>query len=128
NDTRRSVYSPAFRNAPPDLLAAFDPADPSVVTGQRGASTVAPQALLMLNHPFVIEQAQHAARRLLAQCTAADDPTTRAYRLTLGREPTKGERRIAQQFLQRASEDREAAWALLIQSLFASAEFRYVNY
>jgi hypothetical protein len=51
--TVRSVYLPYFRNALPELIAAFDPADPSTTTGRRDASTVAPQALFMLNHPFV---------------------------------------------------------------------------
>src|SRR5262249_51051627 len=44
-DTRRSVYAPVFRNALPELFAVFDFADPSMVTGQRNVSTVAPQAL-----------------------------------------------------------------------------------
>ena len=43
------------------------------------------------------------------------------------KEPTDGERRITQQFLRRSASGPEAAWAILMQSLFASAEFRYVN-
>ncbi|HEY2158083.1 MAG TPA: DUF1553 domain-containing protein, partial [Isosphaeraceae bacterium] len=66
DDDRRSVYLPAFRNAMPDLLEAFDVADPSLVVGRRNVSTVAPQALVLMNHPFVIEQARRAADRLRA--------------------------------------------------------------
>jgi cytochrome c553 len=44
-DTRRSVYSPVFRNALPEVFEAFDFADPSMPTGRRYVSTVAPQAL-----------------------------------------------------------------------------------
>ena len=41
--TRRSVYSPVFRNALPELFDAFDFADPSMVVGRRNVSTVAPR-------------------------------------------------------------------------------------
>jgi hypothetical protein len=125
-DTRRSVYVPVFRNALPELFEVFDFADPSVVTGRRNVSTAAPQALFLMNHPFVVEQAQRAARRLLQ----GDEPNdqeriARAYRLTLGRLPTSTERRIATQFLREEAE--EEAGAILYQALFASVEFRYVN-
>ena len=94
-DTRRSVYAPVFRNALPELFEVFDFADPSMVVGRRDASTVAPQALFLMNHPFVLEQARHAARRLLAE-PGRDDPgrIDRAYRLALGRPPTAAELRI----------------------------------
>ncbi len=63
---RRSVYVPVFRNAIPELFEAFDFADPSTVTGRRNVSTVAPQALFLMNHPFVAEQSKRAGRRRLA--------------------------------------------------------------
>ena len=53
---RRSVYAPVFRNALPEIFEAFDFADPSSVVGKRNASTVAPQALFVLNHPFPRQQ------------------------------------------------------------------------
>ena len=67
NDRRRSVYLPVFRNALPEIFEVFDFADPSMVTGRRNVSTVAPQALFLMNHPFVIEQSRAAARRLLGR-------------------------------------------------------------
>src|SRR5262249_17325305 len=94
---RRGVYAPVFRNALPDLVDAFDFADPSMVVGRRNVSTVAPQALYLMNHPFVLEQSRHAARRLLAETTPGrnDDGgrIDRAYRLALGRPPSGSERR-----------------------------------
>ena len=91
----RSVYVPVFRNALPELFEVFDFADPSMVVGRRNVSTVAPQALFLMNHPFVVEQSRHAARRLLAE-PGLDEPgrIDRAYRLALGRPPTEAERRI----------------------------------
>ncbi|MFM8272581.1 MAG: DUF1553 domain-containing protein [Gemmata sp.] len=126
NSNRRSVYLPLFRNAVPEMLDVFDAADPSTVTGKRTSGTVAPQALFMMNNPFVLEQSKHAAARLLGE-KHADDASrlARAYKLALGRGPTAGEREVAQRFLKgRADQD---AWAALFHALFASAEFRYVN-
>ena len=99
--TRRSVYCPVFRNALPELFEVFDFADPSMVVGRRNVSTVAPQALFLMNHPFVLEQSRHAARRLLAETEPGDDDRRieRAYRLALGRPPSERERRIALEFL-----------------------------
>jgi hypothetical protein len=126
DSNRRSVYLPQFRNAIPEMLEVFDSADPSMTTGKRNSGTVAPQALFMLNHPFVLDQSKSAAARLLAE-KHADDASrlTRAYRLALGREPTGGEREIAKRFLKGKPE--KDAWTALFHALFASAEFRYVQ-
>ena len=126
NSTRRSVYLPQFRNALPEMLDVFDAADPSTVTGRRNSGTIAPQALFMMNSPFVLDQSKHAATRLLAEKHAGDAARlTRAYRLALGRAPTDGERAVANRFL--AGKDEMAAWTAMFHALFASAEFRYVN-
>jgi hypothetical protein len=133
SDTRRSVYSPVLRNSLPDLFDAFDFADPSMVSGRRNASTVAPQALFMMNHPFVMEQAQSAAQRLLAEKFPDDEARVdRAARLALGRAPSDGERKIAARFLPAESAGitpaaRTEGWARFFQSLFASIDFRYVE-
>jgi hypothetical protein len=126
--TCRSVYLPVFRNALPEIFEAFDFADPSTVTGKRNTSTVAPQALFMMNNPFVIEQARHAAARLLAE-NHPDDVAclTRAYRLTLGRKPTAGERTVAMKFLADRHRQPRDAWAATFHALFASTDFRYVE-
>jgi hypothetical protein len=136
SSTRRSVYNPVFRNALPELFDAFDFADPSMVVGRRNVSTVAPQALYLMNHPFILEQSRHAARRLLSETEPGrnDSRIERAYRLALGRTPSERERRIADEFLARsedagdgASASPEEAWALLFQALFATIDFRYID-
>ena len=129
DEPRRSVYLPVFRNALPDLFEVFDFADPSLVVGRRNVSTVAPQALYLMNHPFVIDQARAASRRLLAgPDQSVDDRIERAYRWTLGRAPGDSERQAMQRFLdQDKSLDAEGAWATVFQALFSSIDFRYVN-
>jgi len=128
-DTRRSVYAPVFRNALPELFEAFDFADPSMVVGRREASTGAPQALFLMNHPFILEHSRHAAHRLLAE-PGRDNPgrINRAYRLALGRPPTESELRIGLDCIKEAAPtDVEEAWAILFQALFASIDFRYAH-
>jgi hypothetical protein len=131
DDTRRSVYTPVFRNRLLELFEAFDFADPNLVMGRRNVSTVPTQALYLMNSPFVMEQAHHAARAALAVADRDDaGRMERAYRLALGRLPSAGERQLALRFLAAAGdkpEQRLAAWERLYQVLFACLDFRYVN-
>ena len=123
----RSVYVPVFRNAPAEIFEVFDVADASVTTGRRNCSTVAPQALFLLNSPFVLEQAKDAAKRILGE-TLADDRARvlRAWRLALGRGPTDGEVALALQGVAAAG-SAEAGWTSVFHALFASVDFRYVR-
>ncbi len=124
---RRSVYVPAFRNALPEIFEVFDFADPSMVVGVRNVSTVAPQALFLMNPPFVREQARAAADRLLAEDLSDDDARwQRACRRALGRAPTAGETAVAKKCLG-AELEPVAAWTDIFHALYASADFRYVN-
>ena len=124
-DPRRSVYVPVLRNALPELFKAFDFADPSSVTGRRNVSTVAPQALFLMNHPWVIEQSELSAKQLLKQSLIGERRFEYAYRLVLGRLPTNGERAVTLRNLNGSEDVR--AWAQLFQALFASIDFRYLN-
>ena len=129
---RRSVYVPVFRNALPEIFEVFDFADPSLVTGNRATSTVAPQALFLMNHPFVHAQARHAAVRLLtSDHVDASARVEHVYRVCLGRAPTATEQRISLEFLasDRSTADRDEGevWTELIKALFATLEFRYVD-
>lgn len=121
----RSVYLPVFRNSLPDHLEVFDFADPSMVVGARNVSTIAPQALYLLNHPFPRERARSAAKRLLAECESGAARIDRACRLCLGRLPLPEEREIFENHLKSSSASPEETWTTLIHSLFASLDFRY---
>jgi hypothetical protein len=124
---RRSVYEPVFRNRLPEIFEAFDFADPSMVVGRRTASTVAPQALYMMNNPFPREEAKAAAERLLSDPSLDDKMRLhRACRLALGRAPTEGERQVLSAFIS-SSNDRVAVWTQVFHALFASTDFRYVD-
>ena len=125
--SRRSLYTPVFRNTPLEILAVFDFADPNIVVGQRTQSSVATQALYLMNSPFVRDQAKAAADQLLK--TPFPDQATRiaeAYLAALGRYPTPGEARLMTEFLAR-QDDATEAWAQIVHGLFASIEFRFLN-
>jgi hypothetical protein len=130
-DTRRSVYTPAFRNVRLELFEAFDFGDINQTMGARNTSTVATQALYLMNHPFVIEQSRLAAKRALTG-TSLDDAARidRAYRVTLGRLPSEKEKRLAREFTGSPGDSDELrlnAWAEFYQMLFACVDFRYLN-
>jgi cytochrome c553 len=127
---RRSVYLPVFRNTLPELFEVFDFADPNIQQGQRTTSTIASQALLLMNHPFVIEQAKAAAAAMPEDAqfdTLAG--VQHAYYQVLGRPPSSAERTIAVEFIEGAAEasKRVDRWALLYQTLFECVDFRYLN-
>jgi hypothetical protein len=95
----RSVYLPLVRGLTPTSLAVFDPAEQGMVSGQRDATTVAPQALYLLNDPFIRQQSRALAERV--RQTKADD-TERialAYESILGRPATAAEAERAETYL-----------------------------
>ena len=127
-DVRRSVYTPAFRNRRLELFEAFDFADINAPVGHRSASTVAPQALYLLNSPFVLAQAKAAAERALASSSPDDERLVNAFRATLGRMPTEKERAIFSRALAGATGDHRAeAWSQIYQTLFCSLDFRFLD-
>ncbi len=124
-DKRRSVYTPAFRNKRLELFEVFDFGDINQSVGQRNVSTVAPQALYFLNHPFVLEQSKAAAERTLAAPGSEDERITSAFRRTLGRAPSDAELGKCRRFL--GANAMPEAWAELHQMLFACVDFRYLE-
>ena len=87
-------------------MEAFDFADTGQSCSRRNTTTIAPQALTMLNGAFLQEEARAFAERLLRE--AGPDPRgqiERAYKLALARPPTKGETETALAFLDRQREE-----------------------
>jgi hypothetical protein len=94
--SRRSVYAYVKRALPVPLLDAFDAGVRSFPLGQRPVSTVAPQALMLLNDAFVVECSLALAARLEAD--AGNDRQAcieRGFALVLQRSPRNEERAAA---------------------------------
>ncbi len=132
---RRSVYLPVIRNHIHDALWLFDCTDGAICVGDRSTSTVASQALYLLNSEFVIDTAGSVAAVILA--AAPHDLTTRLhllFRRLLGRLPTAAEEQAVRRAIDRLDEDlgrREiaaadrdrAVWTAVCQTLLASDDF-----
>jgi cytochrome c553 len=140
NSNKRSVYLPVIRSSVYDVLQAFDFADPSAMNGNRKTTTVAPQALFMMNSDLAHEQTAHMATSLLTDPANADDAARvhAFYREALGRPPTAKETARALTFIQNAEampdlkdqppdQRRQSAWQSLCKAIIASNEFIYVE-
>ncbi len=96
----RSLYLPLLRGLTPRSLEVFDFAEQGMVTGSRDSTTVATQALYLLNDPFVRRRALNLARRLLGRTELGDEARVDlAYRLTLGRAATSADIHRAASFI-----------------------------
>jgi len=97
---RRSLYVFSKRSIRYPLFETFD--QPNLINScdRRNRSTIAPQALLLMNNNFVILQAGHFAQRLRREAgEAVDAQIDRAYRLALARPPTGFERTKAAEYI-----------------------------
>jgi hypothetical protein len=98
---RRSLYLFNKRNVRLPMLEAFDQPDTLTSCPVRPVSTFAPQALMLLNGPFLQGQARALAARLWREAGEdAGRQAERGYRLALGRGPTDTERGQAVTFLE----------------------------
>jgi len=137
----RSIYLPIVRDQIPDVLSVFDYPDASLVNGQRETTNVPSQSLFLLNNPEAISIADAFARRVAEQEGSPLDRLAYAYSLAFSRAPTPEELTAIRTFWMRfpeqvsggraSKEARDtaqlAALSAFCQSLFASAEFRYLN-
>ena len=134
---RRSVYMFHKRLVPFPLLQAFDRPDLLQSCAERDNTTVAPQALALLNDEFVRQRAAEFADRLLqSQDEGNADLVRSAFLIALGREPTAPEQSACSEFLasrtvartaRDADNARRQATADFCQTLFSLNEFLYVD-
>jgi cyclophilin family peptidyl-prolyl cis-trans isomerase len=119
---RRSVYVITKRSNFVPFLQTFDAPDAASSCACRSTTTVPTQALLLMNDPFVRNQACRLADavRLLAGHDPADQVRL-AFLRTLSRPPTSSEAERALLFLAQQSLDD------LCQVLFQTNEFLYVD-
>lgn len=141
DNRRRTIYMFHKRVVQYPLLQAFDAPDAQVSCGNRVNTTVAPQALALLNDPFVRLRSEELAHRVARE--AGDDPAARIRRacvLALSREPSTDElsellRFVTDRAATRQQRDpsvtEEAAWSVamtdLCQALFGLNEFIYLD-
>lgn len=139
---RRSVYVQQRRSQPVAMLQAFDAPVMQVNCEKRASSTVAPQALMLMNSDFVLKQSGYLAARVLREAGDQPDPQIRtAWDLAYQRPPTEQELQQAQAFIKERLEYYNAlpegrpkpahpqweALTSLCQVLLSANEFLYVD-
>ena len=135
---RRSLYVQTARWQRDSYANLFDAANPDASTEKRATSTVAPQALLLLNHPWLARQAERLAERLILETPREmlDGDMARvdgarvdlAYRLLYGRSPRVAERAIALAVVGRGDPAIPiGGWIDLAHVLLMANEFIYLD-
>jgi len=126
---RRSLYVQTARWQRDSYANLFDAANPDASTEKRVVSTVAPQALLLLNHPWMHDQARHLAERLMREVpTAEAGRIRRAYQLLFSRRPTTAELAIAQAIVAQGDPSIPNSGLIdLAHVLLCSNEFVYID-
>ena len=127
---KRTVYLPVMRSSGYDGQNAFDFPDPAMINGNRNSSTIAPQALYLMNSPF-IHRSSNALAKIHKEATtnvSISNKTNWMILHILSRPATETETLRTEKFIHTYSTDNEiAAWAAFARTLFASNEFLYIE-
>ena len=121
---RRTVYLPVYRSSGYDGQKAFDTSDPAVSNGNRRTSTVAGQALFLMNSELM-----HASSKALAELVISKATKHRSawmIKHVLGRDPTKDETARGNAFVEKYG-DEKGALAAFARVLLSSNEFLYMD-
>jgi hypothetical protein len=134
---RRAIYLPVIRNNLYAMFEQFDFPDPTMPTGNRNTTVVAPQALLMMNSDIIIDSADEMASSLLRDRSDNSQRIKLGYERALCRTATDAEIQQTLEFISRISATRPGneahrtaelrAWSLFCQNLLACNEFIYVR-
>ena len=119
---RRSLYVFSKRSIRYPLFEAYDQPNLINTCDRRNRSTIAPQALMMMNNQFIITQAKQFAARLRKE--AGDDTAAqvnRAFLLALGRTPSAAEKSEAIEYIKGGPQ----RLAEFCQAIFSLNEFVY---
>jgi hypothetical protein len=96
------------------VFEAFDYNNTATPLSERPVTTVAPQALMLLNDEFMRAQAKAFANRLKLEdqeTAPVEQQIERGFQLAVGRSPSRAERRVARAFLA----DQERAFLPIMQ-------------
>jgi len=135
---RRSIYLSVRRNFLAPMMLAFDAPIPFSTMGARNVSNVPAQALILMNDPLVVQQAELWAKRVLAEPNrTAEQRIAAMYEAAYARPPTDDEIAAAVAFLQSQAKEyglpADAAatdlrvWTDLAHVLVNAKEFIFLN-
>lgn len=131
---RRSLYTAVRRNFLPTMMVAFDYPTPFSTVGKRNVTNVPGQSLVMMNDPFVREQAGLWAARLLRELPAATEAVrvNWLFETAFARPAAAEEQAFARESLVElralhAGEPEPAVWAEFCHALLNANEFIYLR-
>jgi hypothetical protein len=130
---RRSIYLEIRRNFLSPMMLAFDMPSPFSTMGRRSESNVPAQSLILMNDPFVIEQAEVWARRMIDEQPDHNRRVQHMFRLAFARPPSDRQLQRAMQFIHQQAElyntdtDDLRVWSDLCHTLVNMKEFLYLN-
>jgi hypothetical protein len=132
---RRMLYLKTSRANRGGLGPLFDAANPAMHVEKRTASTVAPQALFLMNSPLIVGELHALVNHPEVRAGKEPEPRVQAlYRLIYGRKPTAAEVSLARNFLEVLKRDGSAdkpsqlePWETYAQALLLSNEFLFVD-
>lgn len=131
---RRSIYFTVKRSKLVPMMVIFDAPEALGGMAERPTTTIAPQALHLLNNPQVRQYAKDFARRIAPNPkTPVEEAVAAGYKMALARSPSAGELRDALDFIDRqaatypADDRRVLALADFCQVLFCLNELVYVD-
>ena len=135
---RRSIYITIRRNFLSPMMLTFDTPIPFTSIGRRTKSNVPAQSLIMLNDPFVVEQAKLLGTKIAAdQQTPIEQRIRQLYVRSLGRNPMTDEQEAAHEFLisqaklhgvnEDAIASNPAVWGDLVHVLMNTKEFIFIR-
>ena len=119
-----------MRSSGYDGQNAFDFPDPAMINGNRNSSTIAPQALYLMNSPL-IHRSSNALAKIHKKATTNVSISNKINWMILhilSRPATENETLRTEKFIHTYSTDNEmTAWAAFARTLFASNEFLYIE-
>ena len=135
NSTRRSIYFTVKRSQLIPMLQLFNAPDTMQGIASREESTVAPQALVLLNSSIIRDHATKFAAQVRPNTeTSIEQTIERAYQMALSRPATPTEQTSMQKFIQQQQKSRETdanAEALAVRDfchlILCMNEFVYID-
>ncbi|MCM8531920.1 MAG: DUF1553 domain-containing protein, partial [Lentisphaeraceae bacterium] len=129
---RRSVYQELRRNYLPPFFMAFDMPNATESIGRRNITNVPAQSLVMLNDPFIQDQAKRWATKYAADSQSFDVKINKIHQEAFSRPVTQIEREWAKQTfkdlaqLKKSPENSIRVWQEFCHMMLNRKEFIYL--
>ncbi|QDT60413.1 Planctomycete cytochrome C [Stieleria bergensis] len=128
---RRSVYLTVYRNFLNPMLSTFDRPTPFGPKGKRSQSNVPAQSLVMMNDPFIVDQAKRWAQNMARDQRDAPTKISEMVLAAHGTTPSPEQQQLLSDFLQNQTKqhggNESLAWQDLAQSLWTMKAYLYLR-